>query len=122
VTVLITVAQCGSLSAAAGKLGLSKSTVSAQLVRLERRIGARRLQRSPRAVILTEADRAYLCQAVVDELSAGRLVRLLPDWQVVDIPVLAVYPDNRQIAARVRTFIDHIARRLKRDSLVAPAA
>jgi hypothetical protein len=49
---------------------------------------------------------------VLDDLRSGRLVRLLPDWKVADIPILAVYPDNRQIAAKVRAFVDFLARRL----------
>jgi DNA-binding transcriptional LysR family regulator len=50
--------------------------------------------------------------AVIEDLHAGRLIRLLPDWQIADVPVLAVYPDNRQITAKVRTFVDFLARRL----------
>jgi DNA-binding transcriptional LysR family regulator len=49
---------------------------------------------------------------IAGDLRAGRLVRLCPDWSVVDVPVLAVYPDNRQIAAKVRAFVDFLARRL----------
>ena len=49
---------------------------------------------------------------VEDDLRAGRLVQLLPDWCVADVPVLAVYPDNRQIAEKVRAFVDFLARRL----------
>jgi len=286
IAIFVAVVRCGSFSAAAESLGCAKSTVSAQVSRLERRIGARLLRRSTRSVSLTEAGRAYLCQIddlmdrvreaekaaraeateprgvlrvsvpapfaalhvapmlpdfmarhpeiridlhvtaeVVDlvadgfdlairlcpnndpgmiirrlgesqivavaspkflagnpppqwpedlaklpvianaaypdrnvwrltqggeerevsvepvvvtncpemlqrlvcaglgmglfcechilaELHDGRLVRLLPEWQVVQIPVLAVYPDNRQIAAKVRAFVDFLARRL----------
>ena len=291
VSVFLAVAQCGSFSAAAEKLGCSKSTASAQVTRLERRIGARLLQRSSRAVSLTEAGRAYLCQVddlldrvrqaekaaqaevkeprgplrisapspfvwthlapllpdflarhpdirielqataevvdlvaggfdlairlcptnppgaivrrlsstrlalvaapalfkthavprgpgdlaalpclhyaivssrrewrfrrgreerivqlaptvvandleflhrlslagsgvallteytVVEDLKKGRLIRLLPDWDVVEVPVLAVYPGNRQIAANVRAFVDYLAKRLARSEL-----
>lgn len=291
VSVFVTVAQCGGFSAAAEKLGCSKSTVSEQMTRLERRIGARLLRRSSRSVTLTEAGRAYLCEiddlldrvrqaeraaqaqaqdargvlrvsapapfaathiapllpeymrlhpevtiemhvtaevvdlvadgfdlairlcptsdpgvivrrlggtdliaaaapsllagapapvrpedlagfpclanavhprrdqwrfqrgeevrvvafdprltvnslevlrelaiagagvavlteyAILDDLAAGRLVRLAPDWVVADVPVLAVYHDNRQIEAKVRTFVDFLARRLGPETL-----
>jgi DNA-binding transcriptional LysR family regulator len=66
VTVFLTVTRCGSFSAAAESLGCAKSTVSDQVNRLERRIGARLLRRSTRSLSLTEAGRAYLCQ--VDDL------------------------------------------------------
>ncbi|WP_457939346.1 LysR family transcriptional regulator [Mesorhizobium sp. 10J20-29] len=49
---------------------------------------------------------------ILDDLRQGRLVRILPDWQVVEVPVLAVYPDNKHIAVKVRTFVDFLARRL----------
>jgi DNA-binding transcriptional LysR family regulator len=290
ITVFVTVVRCGSFSAAAEVLGCAKSTVSSQVTRLERRIGARLLRRSTRSVSLTEAGRAYLCQIddlmdrvreaekaaraeateprgvlrvsapapfaamhlapllpefmarhpeiridlhvtaevvdlvadgfdlairlcpkndpsmiirrlggsriiavaaptllsgirppqqpedlaglpvianaayphpdlwrlirgseeravpvepivitncpevlhrlayagtgmalfcechVVEDLRTGRLVRLLPEWQVVEVPVLAVYPDNRQIAAKVRAFVDFLAQRLATDA------
>ena len=290
ITVFVAGARCGSVSAAADSLGCAKSTVSSQVTRLERRIGARLLRRSTRSVSLTEAGRAYLCQIddlidrvreaekaaraeateprgvlrvsapapfaamhlspllpefmarhpeiridlhvtaeivdlvadgfdvairlcpkndpgmivrrlggsqviavaapellagqppprepedlagrpvianaaypdrdawrmacgsdertvgvtplvvtncpevlhrlvcaglgmglfcechVIEDLRAGRLIRLLPGWHVAQIPILAVYPDNRQIAAKVRTFIDFLARRLAPDA------
>jgi DNA-binding transcriptional LysR family regulator len=60
--------------------------------------------------------------AIVDDLKAGRLVRLLPDWLVINVPVLAVYPDNRRISAKVRAFVDFLAHRLDPATLLeAPA-
>lgn len=59
------------------------------------------------------AGLGLFCECHVSEdLRTGRLVRLLPDWLVAEVPLLAVYPDNRQIAAKVRSFIDFLARRL----------
>ena len=49
---------------------------------------------------------------ILEDLRQGRLVRVLPEWQVVEVPVLAVYPDNKHIAAKVRAFVDFLARRL----------
>lgn len=59
--------------------------------------------------------------AIVGHLRNKQLVRLLPDWQVTDVPILAVYPDNRQIAAKVRTFVDSLAQRLTPSSLLESA-
>lgn len=56
---------------------------------------------------------------VVKDIRAGRLVRILPDWQFVDVPILAVYPDNKQIAVKVRAFIEFLARRIKDERLLA---
>lgn len=48
-------------------------------------------------------------------LRAGRLARLLPEWQVAEVPLHAVYPDNRLIAAKVKTFVAYLAAEFRRD-------
>ena len=42
------------------------------------------------------------------DLRAGRLVPLLPGWQVPDIDILAVYPTRRHLSAKVRAMIDFL--------------
>jgi DNA-binding transcriptional LysR family regulator len=54
---------------------------------------------------------------VADELAAGSLVRVLPDWATPDSGIYAVYPSNRMIAPKVRRVVEAIAARLK---LAAP--
>lgn len=63
------VADEGGISAAARRLGLSKSAVSKQLAALEDRLGARLLHRTTRRMSLTEAGAAFLehCRRVVAE-------------------------------------------------------
>ncbi len=41
--------------------------------------------------------------------AAGTLVRLLPDWQHPELAVHAVHHQSRYVAAKIRTFIDHLA-------------
>jgi DNA-binding transcriptional LysR family regulator len=48
---------------------------------------------------------------VGDDLTAGRLVRLLPDYTTRDTPVYAVYPHSQYLSAKTRTFIDFLASR-----------
>jgi DNA-binding transcriptional LysR family regulator len=48
---------------------------------------------------------------VGDDLTAGRLIRLLPDYATQDTPVYAVYPHSRYLSAKTRTFIDFLASR-----------
>ncbi|USX29483.1 LysR family transcriptional regulator [Oxalobacteraceae bacterium OTU3CINTB1] len=43
------------------------------------------------------------------DLKAGRLVRVLPDYSLPDIDVLAVYPSRRHLSAKVRVMIDFLA-------------
>lgn len=45
---------------------------------------------------------------VGDDLSSGRLVQLLPDHQLGELPVLLVYPSRRQMSYKVRSFIDFL--------------
>ncbi len=45
-----------------------------------------------------------------EDLRAGRLERVLPDWSSPDIDILAVYPSRRLLLARVRAMVDFLAR------------
>jgi DNA-binding transcriptional LysR family regulator len=48
---------------------------------------------------------------VANDLNAGRLVRLLPDYKTQETPVYAVYPHSHYLSAKTRTFIDFLAAR-----------
>jgi DNA-binding transcriptional LysR family regulator len=54
-------------------------------------------------------------------LQAGRLVQVLPEWRCPDMPVTALYPFHRQLAPRVRVFIDW-ARGIYAERFGVPAA
>jgi DNA-binding transcriptional LysR family regulator len=43
---------------------------------------------------------------IQDDLEAGRLVRLLPEYRPVEQSMNAVYPHRHHLSAKVRTFID----------------
>lgn len=44
-----------------------------------------------------------------DDIEAGRLVRVLPDWCSPILPIHAVYPSTRHLSPKVRAFLDHVA-------------
>jgi DNA-binding transcriptional LysR family regulator len=46
---------------------------------------------------------------VQDDLEAGRLTRLLPEYRPVEFSMNAVYPHRHHLSAKVRTFIDLLA-------------
>ena len=46
---------------------------------------------------------------VHDDLEAGRLVRLLPEYRPIEFSMNAVYPHRHHLSAKVRTFIDLLA-------------
>lgn len=54
---------------------------------------------------------------IAQDLKSGRLVQLLEDWPIGVVPIHAVYPDNRNIASKVRRFIDFLVKRLPKDAL-----
>ncbi|TDO47159.1 DNA-binding transcriptional LysR family regulator [Kribbella sp. VKM Ac-2527] len=69
-----TVAQYGSITAAARRLSFTQSAVSRQIATLEAEVGARVFDRLPRGVTLTEEGRTLLphAEAVLDRLATAR--------------------------------------------------
>jgi DNA-binding transcriptional LysR family regulator len=69
----VKVGELGSFSAAAQRLGTSKSVVSKQVAALEDRLGAKLVNRTTRALSLTEAGAAFLERArtIIAELGAA---------------------------------------------------
>lgn len=69
------VAEARGFSAAAQRLGISKSAVSKQIARLEQSLGARLLNRTTRRLSLTEVGSAFYehCARVVAEAEAAEL-------------------------------------------------
>ena len=43
---------------------------------------------------------------IADDLEAGRLIRLLPEYRPVEFSMNAVYPHRHHLSAKVRSFID----------------
>jgi len=47
---------------------------------------------------------------IADDLEAGRLVRILPEYRAVEFAMNAVYPHRHHLSAKVRSFIDLLVR------------
>jgi DNA-binding transcriptional LysR family regulator len=45
---------------------------------------------------------------VQEDCKAGRLVRVLPEWDAPSFPIRAVYPSTRHLSPKVRAFVDHL--------------
>jgi DNA-binding transcriptional LysR family regulator len=46
------------------------------------------------------------------EIASGRLVRVLPDWSTPRRAIYFLYPSAQSVTARLRAFIDHLAREM----------
>jgi len=70
-SVLVSVVESGSLSAASRKLGIPLASVSRKISELEAHLKIRLLNRTTRSLELTEAGRIYLvaCRRILDEIS-----------------------------------------------------
>jgi DNA-binding transcriptional LysR family regulator len=75
IAVFIQVVRSGSFTAAAEKLGMSKSVVSKYVSRLEDRLGARLLNRTTRSLSLTEGGRSFYERSrnALDEIEEAEL-------------------------------------------------
>lgn len=64
-------------------------------------------------LLLEGVGLSVLADSIVQpELESGKLVRLLPDWQLPQGGIYAVYPPGRHVPARVRGFVDFLKARL----------
>lgn len=52
----------------------------------------------------------FLC---MEDVRAGRLVRLLPDWRRDPFEIHAVFPAQREISPKLRAFVDFLVERLR---------
>ena len=73
IAVFVKVVQEGSFSAAARRLAIPNTTVSAKVARLEKRLGVTLIQRTTRKLHVTPAGRAYFerCLRALEEIGAG---------------------------------------------------
>lgn len=60
------------------------------------------------AVLAGQGIAAHSLWHVADDLAAGRLVRVLPEYQLADTGIHAVVPDRRHVPARVRAFVEFL--------------
>lgn len=74
------------------------------------RVAGRLVSNSGEALRRSALEGVGICLAagflVRDDLDAGHLVRLLPEYRPIELSVNAVYPHRHHLSAKVRTFID----------------
>ena len=74
------------------------------------KVSGRLVTNSGEALRMAALQGGGICLAagfmVHDDLEAGRLVRLLPEYRPIELSMNAVYPHRHHLSAKVRTFID----------------
>lgn len=72
--VFLNVAEQGSFTAAANKIGLPKSNISRKISRLEESLSVQLIERSTRSMHLTEIGQVYFqhCQRILDEMQSAQ--------------------------------------------------
>src|SRR5215475_3016827 len=109
--ILLAVVQCGSMSKAARQLSVSNPVVTKAVADLERILGVRLLERSPRGIELTPFGHAILSRshAVFDELRQGvKDIEFLADPTAGEVRIGGTAP---QIASFVSTIVSRLHRR-----------
>src|SRR5262247_4951314 len=73
IAIFVKVLETGSFSAAARRLGMPKTTVSAKVAGLEKRLGVRLIQRTTRKLRMTDAGETYFhhCAIATREVELG---------------------------------------------------
>lgn len=67
-----------------------------------------------RSALLEHAGIAYMpLDLVGDDLASGRLVRVMPDWETMTLPIHLLHP-SRRVTRRVAALMEAIATELKR--------
>jgi len=110
VNFFLTVAELGSFSAAADHLYISQSSLSKQIIALEKELGVTLFDRSKRSIALTEAGKTFRKHAYqINEEYKVMLTNLkeykrAPSLSIVAIPVIAQYGITSYIAQFQSTY------------------
>jgi LysR family transcriptional activator of glutamate synthase operon len=100
----LTVAELGSFSAAADNLYISQSSLSKQIMAMEKELGVALFDRSKRSILLTEAGATFqkharrLNDEYEDLLDNLKQYKRAPTLSIVAIPVIAQYGITSYIA------------------------
>jgi DNA-binding transcriptional LysR family regulator len=108
----VTIAEAGSLTAAAARLHVAQQSLSEQLRLVERRLGAQLLRRGPRGVTLTPVGEALLPEARATLAAADRAFEVATraargERDVLRVGVLSSIA-NHLLPVVVRRFSEHV--------------
>lgn len=109
----VSIAETGSFSLAAEALYISQSSLSKQIIALEKELGVKLLDRSQRKIALTEAGKIFLKHALKMkethrslEAELGEYKKATPSLKIVAIPVIAQYGITTHLAQFQKAYSD----------------
>ncbi len=125
----LAVANAGSFSVAADELFISQSSLSKQILALEKELDVRLFDRSHRKIVLTEAGEFFYDHALQLETTykvmlggLGKYRMTKPDLAIAAIPVIAQYGITRYLAQFKSKFPNiHIVLEEKEVATILPA-
>lgn len=88
--IFVSVAEAGSFTAAAKRLGMPKSTVSLRVAQLEARLGVTLIKRTTRRLQLTGEGQRYFETVKQSLADIGAMEALLRDWQAEPAGLLRI--------------------------------
>jgi DNA-binding transcriptional LysR family regulator len=91
------------------------------VVRLRPRLLVNEVEAQLLAVRAGRGIARLLSYQVADDLRAGSLVRLMPEFEPTPLPVQLVTRGGRHMAPKVRAFLDHAGERLRGLPVIRPA-
>jgi DNA-binding transcriptional LysR family regulator len=86
------------------------------VVRVSPRLTVNNNSAAIQAALLGLGVTRLMSYQVAAHLAAGRLERLLPDYEPPPLPIHVLHREGRQASAKVRSFVDLIVARLSADS------
>lgn len=88
-------------------------------VRVEGRFSTNNLEAVREAVLAGLGYAVLPAWFFPDEISTGRVLRVLRDWQPPRVPIFAVYPSRRNLAPRTRAVIDFLVDEFRLDPVIS---
>lgn len=110
--VFVEIADAGSITSAAHRLGISQAAASQQVARLEERLGLPLLERTGREFRLTTAGARLVDEGEALLASAGNLFKTLESYRVCELPRLRLYVLESLATMLVPTLVPRLRSRI----------
>lgn len=91
-----------------------------EIIKLNPRLRCNQIGSALKATVLGHGITSLLSYQVAEELEKGNLKAILTDYEEAPIPVNVVHLEGRRVNAKIRSFIDLAAERLRSNPFINP--